>query len=662
MVLAVYYCKKTQAFITRPCKSGVCASCLENIISNNSVDVNSIRCPICRESITLPQGGVSAFPPSFLVNQLLDLMARQRREIVPKCATHMSQELLFCETCDMIFCIMCEGSVHGGTHTVIPFSIAIKRMSEILIYKAQSCVHNLNSAQDNVATELDKLEVNSKVAIDAANQSFDALQALINKRRQEVLANIDNICGQKKRAFREQQQLIEAEKVKVERDCEGLESEMEVRHITKKIADLNERLDATSMLAEPRENAFITYQWEGQMEQLISSFTSFGKIRTSSTFPALCKAEIGPSTTFLKSEVLVSTIDFNGRPRVDGGDPIDVILKDSNGDECHYQLTDKENGTYSISYMPHVLGTHYLNISIFDRAIRGSPFELEVTPHISPVSKVGGKGNGFLDFSQPTSVAIAPCGTLYILDTGNNRIKLLGADGSFIGHMTTDGLEKQGCTGRYFCLSHSIAITPCGTLMAVNWRTKLITELDRDGKVVKQFTSPELQQPTCIAVSSNSDVIIADNTAECLFIFDHIGRLKKKVYKVLKEDGSTYVLRNVSGLTVAPNDDILVADNHIISFSPDGAFKRTITNPPVKGKAGGFYSGITVDVHGNILATKTERGRACVEVHRIQDHILFYIDSFSDKLKRPAGLITTPDYHVYVCDLGNDSLKKYKYR
>ena len=54
-------------------------------------------------------GGVGAFPPSFLVNQLLDLMARQRREIVPKCATHMSQELLFCETCDTIFCMMCAG-------------------------------------------------------------------------------------------------------------------------------------------------------------------------------------------------------------------------------------------------------------------------------------------------------------------------------------------------------------------------------------------------------------------------------------------------------------------------------------------------------------------------------------------------------------------------
>lgn len=67
-------------------------------------------------------------------------------------------------------------------------------------------------------------------------------------------------------------------------------------------------------------------------------------------------------------------------------------------------------------------------------------------------------------------------------------------------------------------------MSPCGTIMAINWRTKLITELDMEGKVVKQFTSPELQQPMCIAINSKSDVIIADNTAECVFIFDNTGR------------------------------------------------------------------------------------------------------------------------------------------
>ena len=72
------------------------------------------------------------------------------------------QELLFCETCDCVFCSTCTAGSHmvgptpgaqgaeGGSantdrnssnsdHTVIPFSIAIKRMSEILLYKANEC-------------------------------------------------------------------------------------------------------------------------------------------------------------------------------------------------------------------------------------------------------------------------------------------------------------------------------------------------------------------------------------------------------------------------------------------------------------------------------------------------------------------------------------------
>ena len=83
-------------------------------------------------------------------------MGRQRRDVVPKCARHSQSELMFCETCDVVFCVDCAGASHagasstsgspgltqspaaGGTasaHTVIPFSIAIKRMSEILLYK-----------------------------------------------------------------------------------------------------------------------------------------------------------------------------------------------------------------------------------------------------------------------------------------------------------------------------------------------------------------------------------------------------------------------------------------------------------------------------------------------------------------------------------------------
>ena len=49
------------------------------------------RCPICRELIRIPPAGLNTFPPSFLVNQLLDLMAGQARQIITNCSQHNNQ-------------------------------------------------------------------------------------------------------------------------------------------------------------------------------------------------------------------------------------------------------------------------------------------------------------------------------------------------------------------------------------------------------------------------------------------------------------------------------------------------------------------------------------------------------------------------------------------
>lgn len=59
----------------------------------------TFRCPICRELIVVPQnGGVQSLPPSFLVNQLLDLIStHRRRTLIPTCCgggvftSHISQ-------------------------------------------------------------------------------------------------------------------------------------------------------------------------------------------------------------------------------------------------------------------------------------------------------------------------------------------------------------------------------------------------------------------------------------------------------------------------------------------------------------------------------------------------------------------------------------------
>jgi hypothetical protein len=63
-------------------------------------------------------------------------MVSQRRDVIPKCDSHTNEELLFCETCDKIFCQLCDQHQISAEHTVVPFSLAIKRMNEILSFKA----------------------------------------------------------------------------------------------------------------------------------------------------------------------------------------------------------------------------------------------------------------------------------------------------------------------------------------------------------------------------------------------------------------------------------------------------------------------------------------------------------------------------------------------
>lgn len=224
------------------CSHTVCLHCLTRIAASQTRDNGTFRCPICRELITIPRGGVAALPPSFLVNQLLDLMSRQRREVIPKCSVHLNQELLFCETCDTVFCNLCTGPGHhgpngpqtpSGEHTIIPFSIAIKRMSEILLYKANECISKvqilstlkrlkklwqifqLTEAQDAVRGELQRLDAATERTIEQVNATMGEALNSLEARRQELLNTVAAVAQEKRKVLDEQLTIIEGEKSKV---------------------------------------------------------------------------------------------------------------------------------------------------------------------------------------------------------------------------------------------------------------------------------------------------------------------------------------------------------------------------------------------------------------------------------------------------------------
>ena len=102
-----------------------------------------------------------------------------------------------------------------------------------------------------------RLDHNADSAFEQVNARFQAAIEAIEAQRQKVLSEVKRKKDDKKKVLDDQLGIIKAEKTKVDSDVKAMEHHVEVRNITKKISDLNCKLDTVSTLSEPRENSYI---------------------------------------------------------------------------------------------------------------------------------------------------------------------------------------------------------------------------------------------------------------------------------------------------------------------------------------------------------------------------------------------------------------------
>uniref|UniRef100_A0A6A7G0L1 Tripartite motif-containing protein 3 n=1 Tax=Hirondellea gigas TaxID=1518452 RepID=A0A6A7G0L1_9CRUS len=652
-----------------PCSHTVCVHCLSRIVASPSPrDDGYFRCPICRDNIRIPSGGVAALPPSFLVNQLLDLMATQRREVIPKCSTHSNQELLFCETCDLVFCTQCTSGSHystsvipaaGGSgstshhHTVIPLAVAVKRMSEILCYKANECYSKLNSASEAVTTELHRLEHSVDAAFEEVNRSFEALTELVELRRLEVVAAVEAIRERKRSVLQEQLELVETERSGVEGQCEGLQYQVEVRNITQKISLLNTKIDSLQVLVEPRENCFLKFESspEAAYSSLCRAVQEYGRVATSRTLPSLCCLEMPTSggskpVTHLSTRVFLHTVDYQGHNQV---------------------------------------GEHNVSAHIFGRPVKNNPLTVDVCGDHNPHTVYGSKGSGLNQLLQPAAICLDDdTQMLFVADTGNSRIKVLDYSLSEQHHLVGEALAGRSVTG--------LCVTPAArTLMLVNWRNRTITELTQQGEIVQQFTHQQLQEPTTLTVTLSGLVLVVDSFRILVFSpggtlahtwgerGDKDGQLGavtaicavntrggSNMGDVITGDPSSQAGGADGGGGCAEDGEVVVADHRLQVFTTDGTYCRTVFRPSGVGTGKGpkgTYGGLFMDSNGLLLASRQERTQSCVQIFDYQlGSLIFTIASAESKLKRPAGLAATRDGWLLVLDIANCCIKKFRYR
>ena len=96
------------------------------------------------------------------------------------------------------------------------------------------------------------MDHNADAAFEKINVQFQAILDGVERTRQAVLNDAKRSKDEKRKILDEQLNIIQSEKNKVDQEVKSMQNQVEVRSITKKISDLNCKLDTVSTLSEPR--------------------------------------------------------------------------------------------------------------------------------------------------------------------------------------------------------------------------------------------------------------------------------------------------------------------------------------------------------------------------------------------------------------------------
>ena len=118
-----------------------------------------------------------------------------------------------------------------------------------------------------------------------------------------------------------------------------------------------------------------------------------------------------------------------------------------------------------------------MQVLIFDRPVKDCPLFFDVTDHNPPLISFGCRGAKEKGFMQPCNVTVDARGHVFVVDTGNSRIKSLTPNLDFMDHITNEGLEGRSSTG--LCMGSS-----GDSLLVINWRTKTVTEMTLEGQTI----------------------------------------------------------------------------------------------------------------------------------------------------------------------------------
>jgi DNA-binding beta-propeller fold protein YncE/uncharacterized membrane protein len=277
-------------------------------------------------------------------------------------------------------------------------------------------------------------------------------------------------------------------------------------------------------------------------------------------------------------------------------------------------------------------------------------------------------------FSVPLGIAIGLDGSVYTLDSLNNRIQKFDYDGNFImkwgNYCTTDsdgdGILDQPCDGQ-FNWPNGIAIGPDDSVYVADTSNHRIQKFDTNGSFIRKWGNGsagmgdgEFNTPFGVTAGYDGSIYITDSGNSRIQKFDSNGNFITKWGSVGNGDGQ---FDWSAGIASGADGSVYVADtynNRIQKFDSNGNF---ISKWVSFGIEQGFNGplGIAVGPDGSVYVADTDNSR--IEKFDANGNLITQWGISGGMCGEvrcpPTGIAVGPDGSVYVVDPYNSRIHRF---
>ena len=564
-----------------------------------------------------------------------------------KCKEHQEQLKIYCFTCNQLICRDCTILDHKDHHFQFVSKCApqIKQALQEKLGPLQSTQAHIQDARKQLEQSGNEITAQGTHLEKVINGSFDEMIEVFERHRRELLTTVRGRVEEKLSSLSSQEKGLEVCTAQIQSLVDfvgqniGNASDEEIVSIHKqlqcKIEEEMKSCNSLDLTPAASANIGVDISCAAEIAELCQKKTSVIKLVPD---PSKCRAE-GPgmegAVTNTPTQLVVHTVYSNGQPCREKQSIRAELKSMVDGSVVVAEVTEKEKGSYLVSYCPKVRGRHKLNLLVNQQPIAGSPFDVFVE---HPPTQLGKPVRIIKGVEKPWAIALNKSGHLLVTLPGKGVVAALSKDGRVVPG-GKDGLGNP--TGIAIDEDGSILVTS-GTseqLMKFNKDWTLAKAVGQKGNQPGRFSrvkiSPTTHKYYVCDWSSYHRIQVFDENLKHISSFgwpgNKLGELNHPTDVAFDDAGHVYVVEHIN--------------RRVQKFSPRGKPLMTFgSRTSATGKL--FYP---FGIHISQQFVYVTDGTPSVSVFTKNGE---FVTSFGSKeeLCCPRGITADEDGFLYVCD------------